>query len=340
MHRLERYWSSLNIVAVALWPLGLLYGGLMILRRLAYRWDLLKSQRVGVPVIVVGNITVGGTGKTPLVMRLAEIVRAAGYRPGIVSRGYGGQSPHWPRRVKPDSDPREVGDEPVLLARRCGCPVAVDPDRVAAARTLLNDHACNVILADDGLQHYALARDIEIAVIDGQRGLGNGSCLPAGPLREPPGRLRSVDFVVGNGAVRRGEYMMTLVGEQAVNLVDSYVTCSLAAFRDGMVHAVAAIGDPLRFFNFLKERGLRVLEHPFPDHYFFTAADLDFNDDLPVLMTEKDAVKCRPLAQERFWYVPVQARLDPELERQLLARLARVFGRTPSPLPFSPRERS
>jgi tetraacyldisaccharide 4'-kinase len=330
MQRLEQYWSSLNIVALVLWPLSLVYGGVMLLRRLAYRWGLLQSQRVGVPVIVVGNMTVGGTGKTPLVIRLVDVLRAAGYRPGIVSRGYSGQSLTWPRQVKPDSDPHEVGDEPVLLARRCGCPVVAAPDRVAAARTLLNDHACNVILADDGLQHYALARDIEIAVIDGQRGLGNRACLPAGPLREPAGRLRRVDFIVGNGAAGRGEYLMTLVGEQAVNLVDPYVTCSLTTFRNGLVHAVAAIGDPARFFNFLQAHGIRILEHPFPDHHFFTAADLNFNTDLPVLMTEKDAVKCRSLAQERFWYVPVQARLDPELERQLLARLARFAGKTTS----------
>ena len=336
MPRLDRYWYSLNPVAIILWPVGLLFCGVAMLRRLAYQRGLCKWHRVGVPVIVVGNLSVGGSGKTPLVVRLVEVLREAGYRPGIISRGYGGQSQDWPRQVGANSDPREVGDEPVLLARRCRCPVAVAPDRVAAAQALLKHSDCNVILADDGLQHYRLARDIEIVVIDGTRRLGNGACLPAGPLREPVGRLRSVDFVVGNGAVQRGEYLMTLVGERAVNLVDPHVTCSLAGFRREQVHAVAGIGNPGRFFRYLQARNIRILEHAFPDHHSFVAADLDFQDHQPVLMTEKDAIKCERLAQDRFWYVPVEARLDPEFERRLLARLAHCAAggqQPPSPSP-------
>ncbi len=272
-------------------------------------------------MIIVGNITVGGSGKTPLVIRLVELLREAGYQPGIVSRGYQGGSRYWPRRVTADSDPREVGDEPVLLARRCRCPVVVDPDRVSAAQTLLRSSDCDVILADDGLQHYRLARDLEIAVIDTRR-LGNRACLPAGPLREPPGRLRSVDFVVGNGLAQEGEVLMVLAGERVVNLRDEGVSCTLKMLQGSLVHAVAGIGNPTRFFNHLRQQGIRVLEHAFPDHYDYTIEDLDFSDELPVLMTEKDAVKCRDWVDDRCWYVPVQAQLDPQWEQRVLTILS------------------
>jgi tetraacyldisaccharide 4'-kinase len=324
MRRFERYWYSINLLTILLWPLSLLYGAAVTLRRLAYRWGVLRSRHVDVPVIVVGNITVGGTGKTPLVIRLATVLREAGYRPGIISRGYLGQSSVWPCRVAQDSDPLQVGDEPVLLARRSRCPVVVDPDRFVAAQTLLNDYDCDVILADDGLQHYGLARNIEIAVIDGARQFGNGACLPAGPLREPARRLRTVDFIVSHGIAREGQYRMTLTGERAINLNDSYVSCFLEGFRGEPVHAVAGIGDPARFFDFLKERGIRTLNHAFPDHYPYTPADLEFEDELSVLMTEKDAVKCQRLVpDDRFWYIPVDAQIDPVLEQKVLTRLAR-----------------
>jgi tetraacyldisaccharide 4'-kinase len=323
MRRFERYWYSINVLAILLWPLSLLYCAAVTLRRQAYRWGVLRSRHVNVPVIIVGNITVGGSGKTPLVARLATVLQEAGYRPGIISRGYRGQSSAWPCRVEPESDPLQVGDEPVLLARRSRCPVVVDPDRVAATHTLLKDYDCDVILADDGLQHYRLARNIEIAVIDGARQFGNGACLPAGPLREPAGRLRTVDFVVSLGTAREGQYRMTLVGEHAINLSDPYVSCSLEGFRNGLVHAVAGIGDPSRFFDFLRERGIRTLNHAFPDHYRFTTADLAFKDELSVLMTEKDAVKCQRLVHDdRFWYIPVEAQIDPALEQRVLKRLA------------------
>ena len=326
MQRLDHYWYSLNPVAVALWPVAWLFGKLMILRRFVYRQGWMRSYRVKAPVIVVGNLSVGGTGKTPLVARLVEVLRDDGYRPGIVSRGYGGQYQDGPRLVTPDSNPVEVGDEPVLLARRCRCPVVVAPDRAAAAHYLLDRNDCNVVLSDNGLQHYALARDIEIVVVDGMRRFGNGACLPAGPLREPLSRLNKVDFIVANGAARSGEYLMTLAGERAVNLTDAQVSCALSVFCGDLVHAVAGIGNPGRFFAYLRERGIRVLEDVFPDHYVYTAGDLTFGDDLPVLMTEKDAVKCRTVAHDRFWYVPVQAQLDPEFERQLLICLDRCFA--------------
>ena len=326
MKRLDQYWYSLNPVSVALWPVGWLFSSLVTLRRFAYRRGWLRSYRAKAPVIVVGNLNVGGTGKTPLVTRLVEVLREDGYQPGIVSRGYGGQYEDGPCLVTADSNPVEVGDEPVLLALRCRCPVVVAPDRAVAARYLLDQHNCNVVLSDDGLQHYALARDIEIVVIDGMRRFGNGACLPAGPLREPLKRLDKVDFIVANGDARNGEYLMTLAGERAVNLTDAQVSCALSVFCGGLVHAVAGIGNPGRFFAYLKERGMRILEDTFPDHYIYTTGDLEFGDDLPVLMTEKDAVKCRAMASDKFWYVPVQAQLDPEFERQLLVCLDRCFA--------------
>jgi tetraacyldisaccharide 4'-kinase len=292
---------------------------------------LLHGQRLEVPVIALGALTGGDSGINSLIIRLVEVLKTAGYRPGVVSPGAGGQSQQWPRRVNPDSDPREVSTQAVLLARRCHWPVAAGPDLAAAARSLISEHTCNLILAADALQQYALVRDIEIAVIAGQRSLGNRSCLPAGPLREPLARLRSVDFVVGNGSAQRGEYLLTLESGQAVNLVDPLVTCSVAAFRNEPVKAVAADTDPTQFFSFLKAQGIRVLEHAFPEHHFFTAAELDSDDNLPLLMPEQDAIKCRSLANERCWYIPFQARLNPELERQLLARLGRLSGKIINP---------
>ncbi len=322
MNLLDRYGYSLNGVAMLLWPLSLLFGLGVRLRRLFYRWGLLGSVALPVPVIVVGNISVGGTGKTPLVARLVELLRAAGYTPGVISRGYGGQSGQWPRVVTADSDPLQVGDEPVLLAQRCRCPVVVGPDRVAAAQLLLDRHPCNVLLSDDGLQHYRLQRDIEIAVVDGLRRFGNGACLPAGPLREPPARLRTVDFVVGNGATRSGEYLMVLCGDRALNLADPDISVALKNFQSGTVHAIAGIGDPWRFFDHVRRARVRILAHPFPDHHIFKAGDVRFLEDLPVLMTEKDAVKCRAFAPDNAWYVPVHAQLDADFEQQLLKRVA------------------
>lgn len=321
---LDRHGYSLNLTAVLLWPLSILFGSVVCVRRRLYQIGFFKSQSVGAPVIIVGNISVGGTGKTPLVARLVELLREAGYKPGIISRGYGGQSKEWPRHVTMDSHPGEVGDEPVLLAQRCRCPIVVAPDRVAAAKALFARYDCNVIVSDDGLQHYRLQRDIEIAVVDGQRRLGNGACFPAGPLRERPSRLNEVDFVIGNGAARGHEYLMCLRGDTAINLVDPCITSTLAGFRRTTVHAVAGIGDPGRFFDHLRHARLRIIKHPFPDHHPFRPEELRFPQDLPVLMTEKDAIKCRSFASENWWVAPVSAQLDPEFEEQFLRRLATI----------------
>lgn len=324
MKAIEKSWYGSR----PLWPLlplSWLFRGVVAFRRWAYRNGLKKRVRLPVPVIIVGNISVGGTGKTPLVIWLIERLKQAGYRPGIVTRGYAGQAKTWPQAVTATSDPAQVGDEPVLLAQRCHCPIVAGPDRVLDAQQLLAQ-GCNVIVSDDGLQHYRLQRDIEIVVIDGERRLGNGHCLPAGPLREPPVRLQDVDFVITNGAARSGEVLMTLIQGQAHALQGRGIDRNLQDFAKEQVHAVAGIGHPGRFFTQLRQRGLQLIEHPFPDHHPYQAADLQFNDDLPVLMTEKDAVKYRPYATHVHWYVPVVAQLPAEFEQRLLTKLRNAHG--------------
>lgn len=311
---IEALWYRRHPARWLLWPLSLLYGVLVALRRWLYQRGILKSERLPVPVIVVGNITVGGTGKTPLVIALVQQLRQSGWKPGIVTRGYGGRSAVWPRAVHADSDPAEVGDEPVLLAQSLKCPIIAAPDRVAAARQLLAGKNVDVIVSDDGLQHYRMQRDIEIVVIDGARGLGNGLLLPAGPLRELPFRLQSVDLVLSNGG--DAPLRMELLPEAAVRL-DGEVSRPLSEFAGRNVHAVAGIGNPERFFTLLRDAGLRIEPHPFPDHHHYQLEDLRFPDDNEVMMTAKDAVKCRRLASQKHWYLPVVARLNPAAQSRL-----------------------
>ncbi len=317
--KLERRWYE-GPVPWHLVPLEGLFRALSALRRGAYRRGVLRPVTLPVPVVVVGNLTVGGTGKTPLTLWLAAHLLEAGYKPGIVTRGYGGNARDWPRDVTPDSDPVEVGDEPVLMASRELCPVVAGPDRVAAARRLIECHGCNLVISDDGLQHYRLARDVEIVVIDGERRFGNGHCLPAGPLREPPGRLAEVDLVVVNGTPREGEFGMHLE-QQAARPLAGGEARPLADFSAAPVHAVAAIGNPRRFFDQLRRAGLEVIEHPFPDHHRFTPRELRFEPPRPVLMTEKDMVKCRRFAPPESWFVPVEARLDEGFAERVVALL-------------------
>ncbi len=273
-------------------------------------------------MVVVGNIAVGGTGKTPLVVWLVRCLREHGYRPGVLCSGYGGTGGDWPRHVREDSDPAEVGDEAVLVAKRGGCPVVAGRDRVAAARSLLHRSDCDIVVSDDGLQHYRLARDLEIAVLDGLRRHGTGWCLPAGPLREPVSRLESVDFVVAKGSARAGEYRMDLAGRTLRLAADDSIEVDAAALAATPVHAVAGIGNPASFFGCLRGLGLRIVPREFPDHHPFSAGDIEFPDDRPVIMTEKDAVKCRGFARERHWYLPVDAEVDPAFESDLIARLS------------------
>jgi tetraacyldisaccharide 4'-kinase len=321
MIRLPDHWQKRDAVSVALWPLSLLFGALVALRRALYRAGWLRSVRSPVPVIVVGNITVGGTGKTPLTIWLAQFLAQQGFRPGIVTRGYGGSARNWPLEVTAGSDAALAGDEPVLLARHAGCPVLVDPDRTRGAHALTKDGRCDVILSDDGLQHYRLARDVEIAVIDGARRFGNGWLLPAGPLREPPSRLASVDLrVVQGGVAGSGEFAMSLTPNELVRVCNR-ATSGLDSFRDARVHAVAGIGHPARFFATLRSLGMEVLEHPFPDHHRFVPGDLAFDDELPVIMTEKDAVKCQHFAESDWWYLAVTAEPDTGFGERLLKLL-------------------
>lgn len=322
MDGLAALWQTRNGASMALLPLAGVFGVLAAGRRAAYRCGLARVVRVPVPVIVIGNLTVGGTGKTPLVIWLAQHLRSLGWRPGIVARGYGGRAGHWPQAVRPESDPAMVGDEAVLLAWRTRCPVRVGPDRPAAVAGLLTDAPIDVVLSDDGLQHYALGRDLEIVVIDGRRRFGNGWLLPAGPLREPVQRLQSADLVVVNdGVVRPGELGMRLSDPQVYAIAGGAPSAPLARFAGRSVHAVAGIGNPSQFFEQLRGQGLAVIAHPFPDHYAFRVEDLQFGDDLPILMTEKDAVKCRRFASHRHWAVRVEAQLDTEFGAQLDQRL-------------------
>ena len=291
MLNFQKIWYQKSPLSFLLLPLSWLFGGIVIVRRALYQNGWKKVINLPVPVIVVGNITIGGTGKTPLVASIVKHLMANGMHPGIISRGYRGQSKQWPLLLNSQSSARLVGDEPLLLFHQCQCPVAVGPNRVETAKMLLEKAKCDVVVSDDGLQHYRLGRAVEIAVIDGARKLGNGRYLPAGPLREKPARLKSVDIIVVNDGEWPQAYNMTYTLTRAVNLVDKQNYRPLADFCDQTVHAVAGIGHPERFFNSLRQLGLTIIMHPFPDHHIFRRGDCEFEDDLAVLMTEKDAVK-------------------------------------------------
>ncbi|MEP4484931.1 MAG: tetraacyldisaccharide 4'-kinase [Halioglobus sp.] len=318
-------------------PLECVFRTAAAMRRLAYRTGLLAVYRAPVPVVVVGNITVGGTGKTPVVIALCDALTAQGYRVGVVSRGYGADNRKFPHRVEPLSTPADCGDEALLVQRRTGCTCIVDPDRAAAIRALLaHDPQIEVILSDDGLQHYGIARDFEIAVVDSKRRVGNGFCLPAGPLREPVSRLESVNQVLlrcnepleGKGLSNAG----LTTGEQHT-AITHYLIADCWSLTDGVVYAlspdvvgrhvyaVAGIGQPEQFFIQLQDLGFEVEKRPFSDHHSFTAADFQTMGDLPILMTEKDAVKCAGLAGDQAYAVRLQA----QVPDALIARLVRLL---------------
>lgn len=316
--RIHRVWYEGDGWYRALLPLAGSYWLLIVLRRLLYRAGVLHTRKAGVPVIVVGNITAGGTGKTPTTIWLASVLRERGFSPGVVSRGYGGSKSDTSMRVDAESDPVIVGDEPVLIAMRTHCPVVVDTNRVRAAAMLVDDGA-DLIIADDGLQHYALHRDYEICVVDGSRGIGNGLLLPAGPMRETLPRIETVDQVLINGRLRQAPESLPagmqnaiefeLVANEACRLNGS-LTRPIERFSGTTVHAVAAIGNPARFFDLLRGHGIQVIEHAFADHATLAPGKLDFADDFDILMTEKDAVKFGRRVADRFWYVPVDLEID------------------------------
>jgi tetraacyldisaccharide 4'-kinase len=315
---IEQLWRRRGLLAWLLLPLSLIFLAAVWLRRLAYRTGLLRSVRLPVPVVVVGGIAVGGSGKTPLIIWLAQRLRELGKRPGIVSRGYGGdyQGVH---RVDDDDSAAEVGDEPLLIRRRGNCPVFVGRRRPAAAQALLAECDCDVILCDDGLQHYALARDVEIAVID-RRGFWNGFLLPAGPLREPQSRLATVNAVVGNDWPGPADFRMRLEGSLFCRLDDRGATCAADELSGLRLHAMAGIGEPERFFDHLAAIGLHFEAHVFPDHHVYRAADLDFAGDA-IVTTEKDAVKLAGLASMPVWVLPVSAVVEPDLAQFVLERI-------------------
>lgn len=319
--------SPLSLILV---PLSWLFRFVAWLRRRLFDWGLFRRTTIDLPVVVVGNITVGGTGKTPVTIRLVQALADRGIRAGVVSRGYHGFAGESPLPVLSHSDPGEVGDEPVLIAARCHCPVVVHPDRVAAAR-LLEQQDVDVVIADDGLQHYALARDLELAVVDGRRYFGNGRLLPAGPLREPVGRLSEVSRVLVNTPSMGSPADRLGVGATAFHLEPSKAvplhggqSRALGDFAGSRVHAVAAIGNPERFFDTLASFGIEVIPHPMPDHASLHPADLVFADGLPVFVTEKDAVKCRQLDIGNLWVVPVDAVFDSEDWIEDVARMVRA----------------
>ncbi|HZM37109.1 MAG TPA: tetraacyldisaccharide 4'-kinase [Burkholderiales bacterium] len=314
-----RHWYGRSAVAWLLWPASIVFGLAVFVRRLLYRLGALRSFHPGVPVIVVGNLVAGGSGKTPLVLWIAEFLRANGWSPAIVSRGYGARIGA-PRAATIASEASEVGDEPILLARRSGCPVWVGPDRVRTIAALREQHPkVDIVILDDGLQHYRLRRDLEIAVVD-WRGFGNGLLLPAGPLREPVSRLRAVDAVVSHGAPVKG-FPMQLAGETLHCMTDARERRSVKDFTGQKVHAVAGIGHPNRFFLHLARLGVNPIPHPFPDHYPFRARELEFGDALPVMLTEKDAVKLRHAARPNWWVLPVTAQLDSAFGDWLLGKV-------------------
>lgn len=336
---IHRVWYEGSAAYWLLLPLSGIYWLLIGCRAALYRIGVIKAVQVSAPVIIVGNITAGGSGKTPVTLWLANELKKRGFAPGIVSRGYGGSKSKSSMRVDAASDPTTVGDEPVLLARRSGCPVAVDRDRVRAAMMLIDDGA-DVIVADDGLQHLNLARSYEICVIDGARWLGNCFVLPAGPLREPRARLRTVDQILVNGrhredgaetATEQNSIEFQLVASEVCRLNGS-LSRPMDRFANTTVHGVAAIGHPKRFFDMLRTRGMQVIEHAFPDHAVIDTATISYDDDFAVLMTEKDAVKLGTAVADRFWYVPVDVQMDPVNSgpwlEQIESRLRTAQGQT------------
>lgn len=324
IRKIEKSWYNKkpNWLAKLCLPFSGIYWFITSIRRVLYKNGLLKSFKLQVPVIVVGNITVGGTGKTPVVIYLVELLRQSGFNPGVISRGYKGHRDDDVLVVGLHADPKIVGDEAALMVNRLQCPIVIGKDRVAAGNYLQDKFPVDVIICDDGLQHYALQRDIELVVIDGERRFGNGYCLPAGPLRELPARLHKIDAVLVNGGTALpGEFTVQMQGNEVYNLHDPKCICSVTKFLAQPVHAIAGIGNPDKFFQYLRGFGLTIIAHSFPDHHYYVENDLRFGDEYPILMTEKDAVKCQQFALHKFWVLPISIKLPVNCERKILQLL-------------------
>lgn len=321
----SEHWYKPQPWGWVLWPFSKIFAFIVKIRTYAYQKNWFKKYRAPAPVIIVGNITVGGTGKTPLVIYLAQLLREHGYNPGIVSRGYKGKIKSVVL-VSPYSDPRIVSDEAVLLANRAQCPVIVAKKRAVGVSQIVRHNKVNIVLSDDGLQHYGLERDIEIAVIDGDRRFGNGYSLPMGPLREPESRLNTVSLLVVNNGEPQSEreHQMVLNCKDVYALTNPTNRLDISTFAGKTVHAIAGIGYPERFFKQLRDLGLNVIPHAFPDHYAFSSADISFPDQHPILMTEKDAVKCKHFATHKHWVVALSVDLPQAFVDNLLQLIKEV----------------
>ena len=312
------YKKKLNILLKFLLPLSILYYLIISIRKFFYKHSILPRVRLKVPIVIIGNITVGGTGKTPVVICLVNLLKANGFNPGVISRGYK-SSAKQNSIVNVDSSPLLVGDEPVLIAKRTNCPVVVGKNRVKAAKYLIEQFSVDLVISDDGLQHYALQRDLEVIVIDGRRRFGNGYCLPLGPLRELPIRLRQADLLLVNGGEPlAGEHKIEFSSGKIYNLKQQEKNYDLLTLKNNKIHAIAGVGCPEKFFDYLKVKGLDIIPHVFSDHYSFKKEDLEFQDNYPILMTEKDAIKCQSFAKSNYWFLPIEIKLSLEQEQLFL----------------------
>lgn len=335
MRLIERIWFKKHpakwLFVPLLFPLTLLFWLLTILRRASYRLGLAKSYSIDVPVVVVGNISVGGNGKTPVVVYLVEQCVNMGLKPGVISRGYGGQAEHYPYLLDQHSTPEQAGDEPILIYQRCQVPVVVGSDRVASAQ-LLVELGCDVIISDDGLQHYRLGRDVELIIIDGIRRFGNGLLLPAGPLREGQWRLKTTDYIIVNGGkAEQNEVSMSLKPQFVCHLLTGkQVPLAQFVAKNAVINAMAGIGAPERFFTTLSTAGFSLAQtKSYVDHSHYRQDDISaFTKDIPLLMTEKDAVKCKGFAQEHCWYLPVEAVFNDALIDSLLVDIQTLAERS------------
>lgn len=320
----QSVWKSRNPIALLLWPISLIYCAIVNLRRLTYASGLVPVARFNNPIVAIGNLTVGGTGKTPFTIWLVNHLSDNGFRPGVVSRGYGRRDISNILMVNSDSDPVEVGDEPLVIARRTGVPVAVSKKRSDAVRLLLERTDCDIFVCDDALQHYPLATDLSIALIDAQTRFGNGFCLPAGPLREPRSRLNSVALQMTKGEGQSGEYSMRYEVTQVINVKDNENRQGADFLRGEKVTAVAGIANPDNFFKLLQSLETELTKISFPDHHQFTERDFDSIDqaDVKLVMTEKDAVKCRDFAEDNWWYVAIDAKVPEKFVAELSDRIS------------------
>ncbi len=322
----QRIWKDRNVLAYGLWPISLLYSTVVEIRRLGFSTRLLAVEKFSQPVVVIGNLSVGGTGKTPLTIWAANFLKSSGFFPGIVSRGYGRGHPEQTHRVNEYSTADEVGDEPLLIWRATQVPVAVAPRRADAIRKLMKESDCNIFLSDDGLQHLSLSSDLKIAVIDGQERFGNGFCLPAGPLRERAKRIDTYDLKIASGTGHGDEYSMDYRLTQVVNLQDSEKIRRLDTMIGKSVYAFAGIRHPDRFFEMLAVQGIESENYHFPDHHEFSPSDFEpaIDQDAIVLMTEKDAVKCSEFAAPNWWYVKAEVTPDSAFQKVFADKVAQL----------------